>query len=255
MTARATLVTIPCLADNYAYLFRSGDRVALVDAPEAAPILAGLAERGWSLTDILLTHHHPDHVQGVAALVAETGAAVWGAAADAHRLPPVDHALSPGDAVAIGEETGRVVDASGHTVGHVAFLFDDVAFTGDGLMAGGCGRLFEGTPARMHESFGRYADLPGDTLVASGHEYTQANLVFAASLEPENTAVAERLRVVRARRARGEPTVPSTLEAERRTNPYLRVHEPGLKAATGTEGRHDVETFAAIRAAKDTFAG
>lgn len=251
MTLRDGLVTIPCLSDNYAFAFRSGDRVAVVDVPEAGPVLAALSRRGWQATDILLTHHHPDHVQGVAEVVAATGAAVWGAAADAHRLPPLDHALAPGDAVTIGDETGRVIDVSGHTVGHIAFLFDGVAFTGDSLMAAGCGRLFEGTPAQMHASLRRFADLPGDTLIASGHEYTTANLAFALSLEPGHADLISRRAEVEGLRAEGEPSVPSDLDTERRTNPYLRVHEPALKAATGTTGQTDEETFAAVRRLKD----
>lgn len=253
MSLRDGLVTIPCLSDNYAFAFRSGDRVAVVDVPEAGPVLAALAERGWRATDILLTHHHPDHVQGVAEVVAATGAAVWGAAADAHRLPPLDHALAPGDTVAIGDAVGQVIDVSGHTVGHIAFLFDSVAFTGDSLMAGGCGRLFEGTPAQMHASLGRMAHLPGDTLVASGHEYTLSNLAFALSLEPGHAAIISRRAEVERLRAEGAPSVPSTIGDERRTNPYLRVSDAALKAATGTTGQTDEETFASVRRAKDVF--
>ncbi|MEM7488010.1 MAG: hydroxyacylglutathione hydrolase [Pseudomonadota bacterium] len=248
-----TLVTVPCLTDNYAFLFRSGDRVAVVDVPHAAPILSALRERGWTLTDILLTHHHWDHVDGVADLVAATGAEVWGAAADAHRLPPLDHALSPGDAFSIGAETATAIDVSGHTVGHLAFLFDGVAFTGDSLMAAGCGRLFEGTPEQMHASLMRFADLPGETLIASGHEYTTSNLAFAASLEPESAEIISRRAEVERLRTEGEPSVPSTLDAERNTNPFLRAHTTALKDATGTTGQSDETTFAAARRAKDAF--
>jgi hydroxyacylglutathione hydrolase len=247
------LVTVPCLRDNYAFLFRAGDRVACVDAPEAGPILAALRDREWALTDILLTHHHDDHVQGVAALREATGARVWGAAADSHRLPPLDHALSPGDVVEIGPEVGHVIDVSGHTMGHIAYLFGSVAFTGDSLMSGGCGRLFEGTPERMHASLSQFAGLPGTILIASGHEYTRTNLAFALSLEPDRPEVISRDAEAAARRGAGRPTVPSTLEAERNTNPFLRVHEPGLKAATGTIGQADETTFAAARRARDAF--
>ena len=250
---RDTLVTVPCLSDNYAFLFRAGDRVAVVDVPEAAPIRAALDRTGWTLTDILLTHHHDDHVQGVAELAGATGAAVWGASGDAHRLPPLDHALAPGDVVGIGRAEGRVIDVSGHTIGHVAFLFDGVAFTGDSLMAAGCGRLFEGEPEQMHGALAQFSDLPSDTLVASGHEYTTTNLRFALSLEPKNRALISRNADVAERRGRDEPSVPSSLDIERRTNPFLRAHDPALKAATGTAGRSDVETFAAIRRARDVF--
>ena len=247
------LVTIPCLSDNYAFLLRAGDRVAVVDVPEAAPVLGELDRRGWTLTDILLTHHHDDHIQGVAEVVASTGAKVWGAKADAHRLPPLDHALAPGDTVSLGTAEGRVIDVSGHTIGHIAYLFDGVAFTGDSLMAAGCGRLFEGTPERMHASLEQFADVPGDTLIASGHEYTGNNLAFALSLEPDNPDLISRKTEVERLRAVGEPSVPSTLATERNTNPFLRASSPEMKAATGTTGQSDEATFAAARRAKDAF--
>ena len=151
-----TLVTVPCLKDNYAYILRDADSgaVAVVDVPDAAPIIEALSLRGWPLQQIFLTHHHWDHIDGVAALVAATGARVIGAATDAHRLPPLDVALREGDSVSIGSQTGTVIDVPGHTIGHIAFHFPTsaLAFTADSLMAMGCGRLFEGTPAQMWES-------------------------------------------------------------------------------------------------------
>ena len=174
------LVTIPCLNDNYAYLLHdaASGHTTLVDAPEATPILNALAARGWALDQILLTHHHSDHIQGVPDLVAATGATVLGARADAHRLPPLARALAEGDSVPIGPETAFVLDVSGHTMGHIAFHLPQsaLAFTADSLMAGGCGRLFEGTPAIMWHSLMKLAALPGETLICSGHEYTTANL-------------------------------------------------------------------------------
>ncbi|SFJ34471.1 hydroxyacylglutathione hydrolase [Jannaschia pohangensis] len=260
MTLADTLVTIPMLQDrfpdlldNYGFLWRAGDRVVTVDAAKGDPILAAAAERGWTITDILLTHHHPDHVAGVADIVAATGAKVWGNRADAYRLPPLDHPLSPGDRIDIGGETGVVWDVSGHTIGHVAYIFDGIAFTGDSLMVGGCGRLFEGTPEQMHASLGQFAALPGDTLIASGHEYTAANIAFARDLEPDNPALTSRQEEVARLRATDTPTVPSLLSTERDTNPYLRVNDPALKHATKTRGRPDSATFAAIRRAKDAF--
>ncbi len=253
MTVRDTLLTIPCLQDNYAYAFRSGENVAVVDVPEAAPILAALKEKDWSLTDILLTHHHWDHVDGVADLVAQTGARVWGAAADAHRLPPLDHALSPGDEVTIGTDSARIIDVSGHTIGHIAYIFDSIAFTGDSLMAAGCGRLFEGTPEQMHTSLAQFDAFPDEMLIASGHEYTASNLRFALSLEPDNPRLISRIAEVESLRAAGHPSVPSTLATERHTNPFLRAHVPTLKDATGTADQPDTETFAATRRAKDAF--
>ena len=243
----------PNLLDNYGWLIRAGDRVACVDCARAAPHLEAAAARGWTITDVLLTHHHPDHVDGVAELVAETGAATWGARADARRLPALDHPLDPGDRVALGAAVAAVWDVSGHTMGHVAYVFDGIAFTGDSLMNGGCGRLFEGTPERMHESLAAFSALPGGTRIASGHEYTLANLRFALTLEPGGADLTSRLTEAEAALARGAPTVPSTLDLERRTNPFLRCHLPALKAATGTEGRPDPETFAAARRGRDAW--
>jgi hydroxyacylglutathione hydrolase len=243
----------PDLLDNYGWMVRAGDRVAVVDCARAAPHLDAAAARGWSITDVWLTHHHPDHVAGVADLVAVTGARVLGAAADAHRLPPLDLEVADGDAVALGPAEARVWDVSGHTIGHVAYIFGGVAFTGDSLMAGGCGRLFEGTPAGMRESLARFDALPGETLIASGHEYTATNMAFAASLEPGNPEVISRRAQVDGLRARGAASVPSTLAVERRTNPFLRAHDPALKRATGTSGASDDATFAAARAARDDF--
>jgi hydroxyacylglutathione hydrolase len=250
-----TLATVPCLADNYAFLAhdaRTG-ATACIDVPDAAPILAELAARGWRLTDILITHHHDDHIRGVPALVAATGAKVTGHAADAHRLPRLDRAVNPGDTVSVGGVAGRVIAVPGHTTGHVAYLFPGLAFTGDSLMAAGCGRLFEGTAAQMHAAFAAFDALPDDTLVCSGHEYTAANLRFALSLEPGNPALVSRAEATAAARAMGIPTVPSSLGLERATNPYLRVHTPELAAAIGLAGADPVAVFAAVRAAKDRF--
>ena len=251
------LVTIPCLADNYAYLIRNPAtrETALIDAPEAAPILAALKEKGWSLATVFLTHHHDDHVEGVAEIVAATGARVLGAKADAHRLPPLDRALVEGDTISVGGEVGQVIDVSGHTMGHLAFLFPQskLAFTADSLMSGGCGRLFEGTPATMYASLAKLAALPGDTLICSGHEYTASNLRFAMTIEPQNPALLARVARVAEARAKGEATVPSLLSDEMATNPYLRAHLPQVKAAVGKTGATDAEVFAEIRARKDKF--
>ena len=251
------LVTVPCLTDNYAYLLHdaaSGD-TALIDAPDAAPILRALADRGWTLRQIFLTHHHPDHVQGVAEIVAATGAQVLGAAADTHRLPPLTHALTEGDTVTVGSEPGIVIDSPGHTVGHIAFYFasSGYAFTADSLMAGGCGRLFEGTPDQMHATFQKFAKLPTETLICSGHEYTTANLAFAATLDPHNEALAARILRVATARAEGRATVPSRLSGELATNPYFRCDTPALRSATGLLDTPEAAVFAEIRARKDKF--
>ena len=245
------LVTLPCLKDNYAFLIRDREtgQCACIDVPDAIPVIEALQERGWKLGMILLTHHHSDHVQGVAALVEATGAMVLGARADSARLPRLDRALAEGDRVILGATEGVVLDVSGHTMGHVAFVFPGMAFTADSLMAGGCGRLFEGSPAVMWESLCKLAALPDDTLICSGHEYTASNLRFAATVDPSNAALAARIVATEKARAMAEPTVPSTLALEKATNPFLRA--PLLKASLGLGS--DVEAFAAIRASKDKF--
>jgi hydroxyacylglutathione hydrolase len=251
------LVTIPCLTDNYAYLLHdaASGQTAVVDVPDASPILAALRERGWSLSDILITHHHADHIQGVEALRSATGAMVLGAAADAHRLPPLDLALTEADSFSIGGEFARVIDVPGHTVGHIAFHFPDsrLAFTADSLMSGGCGRLFEGTPAQMWDSLSKLAALPPDTIICSGHEYTASNLRFAMTLEPDNDKLISRVAEVAERRAQGLPTVPVPLRTELDTNPFLRARLPALKAAVGLPDADDATVFAEIRARKDKF--
>lgn len=251
------LVTIPCLSDNYAYLIHDAEtgQTGVIDVPETGPILAALEAHQWRLTDILITHHHGDHIQGVDALRARTGARVLGAAADAHRLPRLDQTLTEADSVFLGRDPARVIDVPGHTLGHIAFHFPDsrLCFTADSLMSGGCGRLFEGSPAQMHASLRKLAALPPDTLVCSGHEYTAANLRFAATLEPDNPQLTSRSAEVAARSAKGEPTVPVRLRIELDTNPYLRVHLPALKTAVGLPDADDVTVFAEIRARKDKF--
>lgn len=248
------VVTIACLEDNYAYLLRdqASGLVALVDAPEAAPIKAALEARGWHLSQIWLTHHHWDHVDGLAELDTD-GVEIIGAAADAHRLPPLTRQVAPGDTLTLGETSGTVWDVSGHTVGHVAFIFDGFAFTADSLMALGCGRLFEGTPAQMWDSLRQFEALPGDTVICSGHEYTASNARFAATIEPDNAALRARIAAITTARAAGLPTVPSLLSEERATNPFLRAHLPEVKAAIGRPDASDAQAFTEIRARKDRF--
>ncbi|TNC50148.1 hydroxyacylglutathione hydrolase [Rubellimicrobium rubrum] len=253
--APLTLVTVPCLQDNYAFLLHdeATGETALVDAPEAAPIRAELDRRGWTLSDILITHHHDDHIQAVDAL--RGGARVIGARADAHRLPRLDLEVSPGDSVTACGEAAQVIDVSGHTVGHVAFHFprSKMVFTADSLMALGCGRLFEGTAPMMWDSLLRLRALPPDTTVCSGHEYTTGNARFALSIDGENAALQARAEAIRQARERGEPTVPSLLSEEIATNLFLRADDPVLKSAMGMRDRSDAEVFGAIRSAKDRF--
>jgi len=251
------IVTIPCLSDNYAYLARDAQtgKTALIDAPEAAPVLAALEARGWTLGAILLTHHHGDHVGGTEEIRAATGAQVLGAAADAHRLPRLDTALAEGDSVAIGAETGRVIDVSGHTRGHIAFHFPDsrAVFTADSLMALGCGRVFEGTMEMMWRSLSKLAALPADTEVYSGHNYGTANGRFARTIEPDNPALAERIARIGEADAAGRPIVPVRLGEELATNPFLRASRPEVKAALAMPDAPDAQVFAEIRRRKDAF--
>lgn len=251
------LVTIPCLTDNYAYLIHDTDTgaTAVVDVPDAAPILQALSGRGWRLTDIWLTHHHADHIQGVAALQAATGAHVTGAAADAHRLPPLDRALPDEGTLTLGSHTAHSFPVPGHTLGHIAIHIPSaaLAFTGDSLMSAGCGRLFEGTPAQMHASLQRLAALPPETLICSGHEYTASNIRFALTLEPANAALISRSNRVSVARGEDRPTVPVALSEELATNPFLRAHLPDLKAAIGQPLASDEAVFTEIRARKDRF--
>ncbi|WP_299624791.1 hydroxyacylglutathione hydrolase [uncultured Tateyamaria sp.] len=251
------LSTIPCLSDNYAYLIHDAKTgaTALVDAPEAGPILDVLAEKGWTLSDVLITHHHYDHVDGLAEILAAHPARVIGAAADAHRLPPLDLALNDGDTVQIGSETGSVIDVSGHTIHHVAYHFpaSKLVFTADSLMALGCGRVFEGTKPQMWDSLQKLVALPGDTTVCSGHEYTAANAKFALTIDPDNPDLISRVRDVTDKRASGLPTVPSLLSEELATNPFLRAHDPAIQAHLGMTGANATDVFTEIRTRKDNF--
>lgn len=252
------ILTIPCLSDNYAFLAHDGatGTTALVDIPEAGPILAALKDKGWSLDLILVTHHHWDHVEGLNDVQAAfPDAKVVGNAADADRLPTLDLALTDGDSLSIGGETGRMFDVSGHTIGHVAFHFPDskALFTADSLMALGCGRVFEGTKPQMWESLQKFLPLPGDTIVYSGHEYTASNARFALSVDPDNPDLQKRAAEITAARDAGKPTVPSTLADEFATNPFLRAHTPELAAALGMQGADPVDIFTEVRTRKDTF--
>jgi hydroxyacylglutathione hydrolase len=254
-TSAIELVTVPCLHDNYAFLVHDAatGATALIDAPEAAPIQAALDARGWVLSDILITHHHDDHIAGVAAL-RET-ARVIGAAADAHRLPDLDVAVGDGDCITVCGQATDVIDVSGHTIGHIAFHMPDAAlvFTADSLMALGCGRLFEGTPAQMWDSLQKLRDLPDETVMCSGHEYTAANAQFAATLDPDNLDLISRIKAITKARDAGQPTVPSRLSEEKRTNPFLRADDPALKAILCMSDASNVDVFSYIRASKDKF--
>lgn len=251
------LVILPALSDNYTYLLHDSatGATACVDVPEAEPVKAALADRGWTLTEIWLTHHHPDHIGGVDALRASYDAKVTGARADRHRLPLLNREVRDGDRFAFGGDTVTVLDVSGHTVGHIAFVVSDagLAFTGDSLMTLGCGRLFEGSAAQMWDSLQKLAALPPETKICSGHEYAQSNARFALSIDPDNAHLKARAAHISGLRARNAPTVPSTLADESATNPFLRADTPALQSAVGLSGAAPVEVFTEIRARKDRF--
>ncbi len=251
------ILTIPCLADNYAFLAHdAGSGATLcVDVPETAPILRALAQKNWTLSHVLLTHHHADHVQGLADLLAVHPATVIGAATDAHRLPPLDTAVAEDDIIQIGDQTGHVIDVSGHTIGHIAVHFpaSRAVFTADSLMALGCGRVFEGTPDQMWHSLSKLMALPPETVVYSGHEYTAANAKFALTVDPGNSALISRSDAISAARKQGRPTVPSTLADELATNPFLRAADPDIREHLAMQDAPDAAVFAEIRKRKDNF--
>ncbi|QIE41461.1 hydroxyacylglutathione hydrolase [Rhodobacteraceae bacterium SC52] len=252
-----TLVTVACLSDNYAFIVhdQTSGATAVVDVPEVAPIKSALDARGWTLSDILLTHHHHDHVGGVAELKRLTGARVWGAAQDASRLPPLDRAVTPGHEESFGGESVQIINVPGHTIGHIAYFMSasKILFSGDSLMAMGCGRLFEGTPEQMWQTLKTLSALPDETVVCSGHEYTKSNAAFALSLCHENDALKARAIEINAARSKGLATVPSELGLEKATNPFLQASEPALKAALGLLNASDTDVFAKVRALKDAF--
>jgi hydroxyacylglutathione hydrolase len=245
------VVAVPCLKDNYAYLVIDAGRAAVVDPGEAGPIEAALAREGVTLGAIWATHHHHDHVGGVNDLVAaHPGIDVVAGATDAPKVPHVTHAVHDGDQVSFGSLRATILHNPAHTLGAITFLVEGCAFTGDTLFAAGCGRLFEGDAAMMHASLSKLAALPPATRVYFGHEYTAANLRFAAAVEPDNAAVARRASVLTT------PSTPSTIADERATNPFLRSTEPAVIAAARARGATSDDpaaVFAAIRGWKDTF--
>jgi hydroxyacylglutathione hydrolase len=245
----------PCLSDNYGYLVRDHGTglAAAIDTPDAEAVLKAVRETGWPLALIMNTHWHPDHAGGNAAVQAATGARIVGPQ-EVTRIAPLDQALTEGDEVALGDTRFRVIDTGGHTLGHISYYdaADQAVFVGDTLFALGCGRLFEGTAQQMWGSLQKLAALPDETLVYCAHEYTAANARFALSLDSD-PAVKARADQVFAARARGEPTVPTTIGAEKATSPFLRA--PMLAHALGLTDAAPAEAFAAIRAAKDAFTG
>jgi len=253
------IVTVPCLKDNYGYLvIASNGEAAIVDASEAAPVREALAREGVKARAIWSTHHHHDHVGGNAELAGELGLEVVGHVSDRERIPALTRGVDTGDVVRVGDVEARCIHIPGHTLGAVAYFIDAggerLVFTGDTLFCAGCGRLFEGTPAQMHASLSRLLELPGDTRVHCGHEYTESNLRFAAHVEPDNAAVVQAQERAHKLRAEGKPTMGTTLDEERATNPFVRVRSKAARATLGIAADADDATaLGAIRAAKDVF--
>ncbi|WP_417692144.1 hydroxyacylglutathione hydrolase [Pseudomonas sp.] len=249
---------LPAFTDNYIWLLQdhATQRCAVVDPGDATPVQAWLdAHPGWVLSDILITHLHHDHVGGVQALKNATHATVYGPANE--NIPARDVALQDNDQLSVLGWDFDVYAVPGHTLGHIAYYHHGLLFCGDTLFAAGCGRLFEGTPAQMHQSLSRLASLPEDTLVYCTHEYTLSNLRFAAAVEPGNLDIAARLEKVSQQRAASVMTLPSTLALEKLTNPFLRTAETSVKQKAdernGQRNETPSEVFAALRAWKDKF--
>lgn len=248
---------IPVLSDNYVYLAHDPDSgaCAVIDPAVVRPVLDALDAKGWTLTHILNTHHHDDHVGGNMEIKAATGCTIVGPRADRGRIPGIEVEVGDGDTYDLGSQTARVYDVPGHTRGHIAYWFEDsdVLFCGDTIFALGCGRLFEGTPEQMWTSLTKLRALPDATRVYCAHEYTRANADFAITVDPDNAALKERFDEVVRRRRDGQPTVPSTLGEEKATNPFLRADAPSLQASLGMAGAEPVAVFAEVRQRKDVF--
>lgn len=248
---------IPCLENNYGYLVHvpATGLTAAIDTPDAAAIEIALEQKEWRLTHILNTHWHDDHTGGNLVLKEKFGVTVIGPALESNRIPGIDRVVGEGDRVELGGVVAQVIAVPGHTSGHIAYWFEDaeVLFSGDALFPLGCGRIFEGSHEEMWQSLVKLRALPQTTLIYCGHEYTAGNAAFAATIDPDNAALRERIAEIDALRASGLPTVPSTLELECRTNPFLRVEDAAIRGGLGMTGRSDVAVFAEIRTRKDSF--
>lgn len=254
------LVPLPAFQDNYLWVLHDGQRALVVDPGDAQPVLDYLQQTGLQLEAILVTHHHQDHIGGLAAVREATGAKVFGPARET--IPGPLRALEQGDRIQVLGLPFEVLDVPGHTAGHIAYYTPGMdgaplLFCGDTLFSGGCGRLFEGTPAQMMDSLDKLAALPADTRVCCTHEYTLANLRFARAVEPANEDLARYQRECQALRDRGEPTLPAELGEEKRINPFLRTRQPSVvraaQAYNGADAGDEVAVFAAIRQWKNEF--
>lgn len=261
---------VPTLGDNYTYIIlcRDTNEAAVVDAPEAGPVIAAVDKLGCNVTKILSTHHHPDHSAANSELAARYGAPVFGHVSDQQRLTGFTNGLEEGDRIRVGNLEAEILFIPAHTKGHIAYVFSGAVFSGDTLFAGGCGRLFEGNPQMMHTALNeKLARLPDDTLVYPGHEYTEGNLRFALSVEPNNPDLAKKFGWVQERRGKraadwhdataDEMTIPSTIGEERLTNPFMRARSEELRASVRAQypdiGEDPVQILGCVREMKDRF--
>ena len=249
------IIAIPAFRDNYIWALRAGQEAAVLDPGDAAPVLAWLAREQVSLRAVFITHHHQDHQGGLPVLLEQlSGLAVFGPAAES--ITGLNRPLAGGETIRVLDRAIRVLAVPGHTRGHLAYLLDDALFCGDTLFGAGCGRLFEGTPEQMFVAMEKIAALPDATRIYCAHEYTLQNLAFAARVEPDNPAIAARIRACEAWRREGRATVPSTLAEEKATNPFLR-HGVAAVAAQARQrdsgAQSPARVFAALRAWRDEF--
>jgi hydroxyacylglutathione hydrolase len=244
-----------CLKDNFGVLLHdpASGATAAIDAPEAAPVEAALKATGWRLSDILVTHHHADHTGGIAELKSRHRCRVTAPRNEAARIPDVDATVGEGDIASVGALAGRVIETPGHTAGHISYFFDAdrLAFVGDTLFSIGCGRVIEGTPEMMWASLLKLRALPDDTEIYCGHEYTEANIRFALTIEPNNPDLRARAEEAKRQVAAGQPTIPTTIGAEKRANVFLRADVPAVAAAVGLAGRPAAQVFAEVRERKN----
>ena len=250
--------TFMCRADNYGYLVHDIEsrRTAAIDAPDAKAIKVALEMRGWQLTDVFVTHHHTDHVEGIPQLKRELEVTVSGPRAEADKILGLDVLVSPSETVSLGETDFLIIDTPGHTLGHIVYYepAGGHLFSGDALFSLGCGRMFEGKPGPMWAGLSELKELPDDTLIYCGHEYTLDNARFALTVDPKNAALNIRAAEVKRMRDAGQYTIPVSLGMEKRTNPFLRADRTELCRAMGLEeDSRPAEVFAALRAAKDGF--
>jgi len=258
------MVTMPaetylfgCLKDNFGVLIHDpqSGATASIDAPEAAPVEAALAKTGWRLTDILVTHHHGDHTAGIGELKARHKCRVVAPRGEAQRIAHIDETVGEGDIVKVGTLQARVIETPGHTAGHISYFFpaDEIAFVGDTLFSIGCGRVIEGNPQMMWNSLLKLRTLPDDTRFYCGHEYTEANIRFAKTIEPNNKALATRADEVTRLLAAGQPTIPATIGDEKAANPFLRADSPEVAQLIARVGAPAWQVFAEIRERKNRF--